>query len=84
MKSIFFCRLAGLTDPEILRKEMIAQLCMGDKTHSQLVDLISFLRNALQDELEENFFTAYYCPTEQPIITLHMHIVLYSYLFIFT
>ncbi|XP_058960015.2 E3 ubiquitin-protein ligase ubr3 [Pocillopora verrucosa] len=30
----------GLTDQEILRKEMVAQLCMGDKTHSQLVDLI--------------------------------------------
>ncbi|XP_078377169.1 E3 ubiquitin-protein ligase ubr3-like isoform X1 [Oculina patagonica] len=30
----------GLSDQEILRQEMIAQLCMGDKTHSQLVDLI--------------------------------------------
>ena len=33
---------AGLTEREILRQEMVAQLCMGDKTHSQLVDLISF------------------------------------------
>jgi len=30
----------GLTEQEILRQEMVAQLCMGDKTHSQLVDLI--------------------------------------------
>ena len=48
--TIFFCCLAGLPDPEILRKEMIAQLCMGDKTHSQLVDLISFFTHVLQDE----------------------------------
>ena len=34
----------GLTEKEILRQEMVAQLCMGDKTHSQLLDLISFLR----------------------------------------
>ena len=33
----------GLTEKEILRQEMVAQLCMGDKTHSQLLDLISFL-----------------------------------------
>lgn len=32
----------GLTEQEILRQEMVAQLCMGDRTHSQLVDLISF------------------------------------------
>ena len=38
-----FCCTTGLRDQEILRQEMIAQLCMGDKTHSQLVDLISFL-----------------------------------------
>ena len=38
-----FCFATGLRDQEILRQEMIAQLCMGDKTHSQLVDLISFL-----------------------------------------
>jgi len=30
----------GLTEQDILRQEMVAQLCMGDRTHSQLVDLI--------------------------------------------
>ncbi|XP_068671556.1 E3 ubiquitin-protein ligase ubr3-like isoform X2 [Montipora foliosa] len=30
----------GLTEKEILRQELVAQLCMWDKTHSQLVDLI--------------------------------------------
>ncbi|XP_068690647.1 zinc finger protein 862-like isoform X2 [Montipora foliosa] len=29
----------GLTEKEILRQELVAQLCMWDKTHSQLVDL---------------------------------------------
>ena len=32
----------GLTEKEILRQELVAQLCLWDKTHSQLVDLISF------------------------------------------
>uniref|UniRef100_A0A8C5R974 E3 ubiquitin-protein ligase n=1 Tax=Leptobrachium leishanense TaxID=445787 RepID=A0A8C5R974_9ANUR len=32
----------GMTDDEILRAEMIAQLCMNDRTHSSLLDLISF------------------------------------------
>ncbi|XP_078537716.1 E3 ubiquitin-protein ligase UBR3 isoform X2 [Lissotriton helveticus] len=30
----------GMTDDEILRAEMIAQLCMNDRTHSSLLDLI--------------------------------------------
>ncbi|KAM4698256.1 LOW QUALITY PROTEIN: E3 ubiquitin-protein ligase UBR3 [Rhinophrynus dorsalis] len=32
----------GMTDDDILRAEMIAQLCMNDRTHSSLLDLISF------------------------------------------
>uniref|UniRef100_A0A4W3I964 E3 ubiquitin-protein ligase n=1 Tax=Callorhinchus milii TaxID=7868 RepID=A0A4W3I964_CALMI len=32
----------GMTDDEILRAEMVAQLCMNDRTHSTLLDLISF------------------------------------------
>ncbi|XP_053327752.1 E3 ubiquitin-protein ligase UBR3 isoform X2 [Spea bombifrons] len=35
----------GMTDDEILRAEMIAQLCMNDRTHSSLLDLISFNPN---------------------------------------
>uniref|UniRef100_H9GTW9 E3 ubiquitin-protein ligase n=1 Tax=Anolis carolinensis TaxID=28377 RepID=H9GTW9_ANOCA len=31
----------GMTDDEILRAEMVAQLCMNDRTHSSLLDLIS-------------------------------------------
>uniref|UniRef100_UPI00398E92C3 E3 ubiquitin-protein ligase ubr3 isoform X6 n=1 Tax=Pristiophorus japonicus TaxID=55135 RepID=UPI00398E92C3 len=30
----------GMTDDEILRAEMVAQLCMSDRTHSTLLDLI--------------------------------------------
>ncbi|XP_048579140.1 E3 ubiquitin-protein ligase ubr3 isoform X3 [Nematostella vectensis] len=30
----------GMNSKEIIRKEMVAQLCMSDRTHSQLVDLI--------------------------------------------
>ncbi|XP_073161887.1 E3 ubiquitin-protein ligase UBR3 isoform X6 [Lepidochelys kempii] len=30
----------GMTDDEILRAEMVAQLCMNDRTHSSLLDLI--------------------------------------------
>uniref|UniRef100_A0ABM5EWZ9 E3 ubiquitin-protein ligase n=1 Tax=Pogona vitticeps TaxID=103695 RepID=A0ABM5EWZ9_9SAUR len=30
----------GMTDDEILRAEMVAQLCMNDRTHSALLDLI--------------------------------------------
>ncbi|KAG8559689.1 hypothetical protein GDO81_017414 [Engystomops pustulosus] len=30
----------GMTDDEILRAEMISQLCMNDRTHSSLLDLI--------------------------------------------
>uniref|UniRef100_A0A8D0CHZ5 E3 ubiquitin-protein ligase n=1 Tax=Scleropages formosus TaxID=113540 RepID=A0A8D0CHZ5_SCLFO len=32
----------GMADDEILRAEMVAQLCMNDRTHSTLLDLISF------------------------------------------
>ncbi|ERE72018.1 E3 ubiquitin-protein ligase [Cricetulus griseus] len=32
----------GMSDDEILRAEMVAQLCMNDRTHSSLLDLISF------------------------------------------
>nr|XP_033800346.1 E3 ubiquitin-protein ligase UBR3 isoform X5 [Geotrypetes seraphini] len=32
--------LEGMTDDEILRAEMVAQLCMNDRTHSSLLDLI--------------------------------------------
>lgn len=31
-----------MSDDEILRAEMVAQLCMNDRTHSSLLDLISF------------------------------------------
>ncbi|XP_030198525.1 E3 ubiquitin-protein ligase ubr3 isoform X2 [Gadus morhua] len=30
----------GMTDDEILRSEMVSQLCMNDRTHSSLLDLI--------------------------------------------
>ena len=32
----------GMTNQEILQLEMATQLCLCDKTHSQLVDLVSF------------------------------------------
>ncbi|KAG7464000.1 hypothetical protein MATL_G00182630 [Megalops atlanticus] len=32
----------GMADDEILRAEMVSQLCMNDRTHSSLLDLISF------------------------------------------
>ncbi|KAJ7345658.1 hypothetical protein JRQ81_001608, partial [Phrynocephalus forsythii] len=35
----------GMTDDEILRAEMVAQLCMNDRTHSALLDLISLQKN---------------------------------------
>lgn len=31
-----------MTDDEILRAEMVSQLCMNDRTHSALLDLVSF------------------------------------------
>ena len=31
-----------MTDDEILRSEMVSQLCMNDRTHSSLLDLVSF------------------------------------------
>lgn len=34
--------ILGMSDDEILRAEMVAQLCMNDRTHSSLLDLISF------------------------------------------
>ncbi|RXN07156.1 E3 ubiquitin- ligase UBR3-like protein [Labeo rohita] len=33
----------GMSDDEILRAEMVSQLCMNDRTHSSLLDLVSFL-----------------------------------------
>lgn len=30
-----------MTDDEILRSEMVSQLCMNDRTHSALLDLVS-------------------------------------------
>ena len=50
------CFIEGLTDQEILRKEMVAQLCMGDKTHSQLVDLISFNEKTLMMQCSSTWF----------------------------
>ena len=50
------CFIEGLTDQEILRKEMVAQLCMGDKTHSQLVDLISFNEKTLMMQCSSTRF----------------------------
>lgn len=31
---------SGLSDPEMSRLEMVTLLCMGDKTHSQLMELM--------------------------------------------
>lgn len=39
---ILFLIILGMSDDEILRAEMVAQLCMNDRTHSSLLDLISF------------------------------------------
>lgn len=39
---ILFLIVLGMSDDEILRAEMVAQLCMNDRTHSSLLDLISF------------------------------------------
>ncbi len=36
------CVIAGMSDDEILRAEMVSQLCMNDRTHSSLLDLVSF------------------------------------------
>lgn len=36
------CLSAGMSDDEILRAEMVSQLCMNDRTHSSLLDLVSF------------------------------------------
>lgn len=38
----FSLSLTGMTDDEILRAEMVSQLCMNDRTHSALLDLVSF------------------------------------------
>lgn len=40
LKVLFLC-LTGMTDDEILRAEMVSQLCMNDRTHSALLDLVS-------------------------------------------
>lgn len=37
-----------MTDDEILRGEMVSQLCMNDRTHSALLDLVSFNTNMLK------------------------------------
>uniref|UniRef100_A0A670HV14 E3 ubiquitin-protein ligase n=1 Tax=Podarcis muralis TaxID=64176 RepID=A0A670HV14_PODMU len=39
------CLMVRMTDDEILRAEMVAQLCMNDRTHSSLLDLISLEQN---------------------------------------
>lgn len=38
-----------MTDDEILRAEMVSQLCMNDRTHSSLLDLISFITCSFSD-----------------------------------
>lgn len=38
-----------MTDDEILRAEMVSQLCMNDRTHSSLLDLISFINFSFSD-----------------------------------
>lgn len=53
VRSIFFCnkvkglkfnkrnqKCLGLSDPEMSRLEMVTLLCMSDKTHSQLMELM--------------------------------------------
>ena len=44
-----------MTDDEILRSEMVSQLCMNDRTHSSLLDLVSFLRTTIWTHLIEVF-----------------------------
>lgn len=39
------CVYTGMPDDEILRAEMVSQLCMNDRTHSSLLDLVSFQHN---------------------------------------
>ena len=39
----FSLSLIGMADDEILRAEMVSQLCMNDRTHSSLLDLVSSL-----------------------------------------
>lgn len=36
----FTFSLSGLSDPEMSRLEMVTLLCMCDKTHSQLMELM--------------------------------------------
>lgn len=38
----YVCVCTGMSDDEILRAEMVSQLCMNDRTHSSLLDLVSF------------------------------------------
>lgn len=49
--SPFLSHLLGMTDDEILRAEMVSQLCMNDRTHSSLLDLISFTTYSLSDSV---------------------------------
>ena len=37
---VFFS--VGLSEEESMRKDIIANLCVSDKTHSQLLDYVSF------------------------------------------
>ena len=41
-ESFNYALLAGMDVEETLRLEMVTLLCFSDRTHSQLVDLISF------------------------------------------
>lgn len=43
MNEYFSLSLIGMADDEILRAEMVSQLCMNDRTHSSLLDLVSSL-----------------------------------------
>ena len=50
----FSLSFTGMTDDEILRAEMVSQLCMNDRTHSALLDLVSF--NTQQLLLKEHLY----------------------------
>lgn len=45
----------GMTDDEILRAEMVSQLCMNDRTHSALLDLVSSTTLPTKDILTSNY-----------------------------
>ena len=42
MVCLNYSRVAGMGAEETLRLEMVTLLCFSDRTHSELVDLISF------------------------------------------